>query len=173
MGLGVDPFPKAFYETALSAFLKRVDAPTKIKRSLYDAMLRSLLKGEFSRGALRQMRAIVYGIDWGWPEAKAYLSLNGADAGEDELLVFLFERANVYAHRLHRSGQIRSLLAENLGHWIRIDVSSSWGDDIKVSPCGKRDGEQFPPTQDVIKTLPPCDALDCCCFWFLFYPEGG
>lgn len=171
MGIGIDPMPTAFYATALSAFIKKIDAPEKTKKSLYEAMLRKLMEGESGRGALRQMRSIVYGVNWGWPEAVAFLSSVDGEPDEDELLQFLFERVSSHSHRLYRRGQIRSVLAANLGHWIKVSVSPCRGGEADISPCGRQDGETLQPTQDFVKSMPPCDALDCCCWWYLVYPD--
>lgn len=167
MGIGIGPMPTAFYATALSVFLRKIEAPAKAKKSLYDAMLLQLIKGETGKGALRQMRSIVYGAKWGWPEASTYLSSVGIEPEEDELLKFLYETVSYYAHRLYRRGQIRSLASAGLGHLIEINIS----EDVEVSPCGRRNGELHPPTQDLLKSLPPCDELACRCSWRLIRPN--
>jgi len=173
MGIGVGPMPTAFYEAALAVFLKKIQASGKAKKSLYDAMLRQLIKGETGRGATRQMRAIVCDAEWGWPEASTFLLSVDVEPEEDELLNFLYESVSNYAHLLYRRGQIRSLVSANLGHWIEVNVWPNYGvTGMEVSPCGRRNGEVHQPSQDLLKSLPPCEDLGCCCSWRLFRPSN-
>lgn len=173
MGIGIGPMPTAFYEAALAVFLKKIQASAKTKKSLYEAMLRQLIKGETGKVAMRQMRAIVYGTEWGWPEASTFLLSVDVEPEADELLNFLYESVRNYAHLLYRRGQIRSLVSADLGHWIEINVLPSYGaDHVEISPCGRRDGEVHQPSHALLKSLPPCEELGCCCSWRLFRPSS-
>lgn len=157
--------PDAFALAAWGRISAEIEAAPDIKEALQVEAIRLHRKSALPRDFLRGMGAILYRKPWRWERGRALLADRlGEEPVEEDLLEAMYRWFTFATHQLHRRGQIRALLAQDMGHVIRIAADEGEGGPV---PCGAIDQQVLIPSEDVLKRMPPCNHPFCSCRWSL------
>lgn len=165
MAIRLDALPEAFAKAAWSRISQDVEASPELKERMLETLLRLHRKSADKREAVRVLGALVYQVPWGMPRIERLLEdqLNETPTDEDKLDA-LFRWFTMATHKLWRRGQIRAGLKDRPGRVVHFSVGVDVGE---IAPCGLKDGDCQPASDDLLKRIPPCNHPFCSCNWSL------
>lgn len=160
------PLPDAFARAAWSRIAAEISASPHTKARLEREVLRLHGKSSSTREAVKCLGVIVDQKTWSWPRGEGLLAeqLNGGPVQDTDRLEALWSWFVMATNKLWRRGQIRTGLKGRPGRKILVSVGF---DEGEVAPCGLKDGDQFPASDEMLKRIPPCSHPFCSCSWIL------
>ncbi|WP_027855223.1 hypothetical protein [Marinobacterium litorale] len=166
MSFNLPAIPDVFVRVPMEQAAREMQLSESTKRKLLEEVVSLHNESAEHRVWIKRLETVLGNEEWDWPRCRELLVSEGIDPNARDILDTLVSWLIFSAHKLMRRGEIRVALKGAPDSLIEVSLDIGGPD---LAPCGRRDGDTFKPTSELMRQMPPCGHLRCKCSWTTRY----